>query len=326
MAEWTTAYVNDLPDSAFACTDSEGRHYPHHDAQGKLDLPHLRAALSRVGDASNTQCGKGHLQAHAKSAGMGEKALTEIKATVLDDDRFRLLAIPFGGPLKSAVSPRGVDLDGEWFSERTDIKPDWFDFRLVDWHHRADPGMGSVIIGKATLEDEPDEEGWWVEAWLKKGTKYLARIQRLMEAGGQLFGSSEAAPSLVRKDKSGEILVWPYIRQTLSPLPRNTFSVLRPLKATLDDLAVEELAPTAAFFDDLARYIDDLASNPAPTLRGDGEAKAGRVLAGRNEARLREALSDIDEAYFDTKRRRRAIAAIKDVLEELDKYLTPVAL
>ena len=83
-AEWDTAYVNNLPDSAFAAIegggkkDDEGktvprslRHYPHHDSGGKLDMPHLRAALSRIGDSSNYQGGKAHLAAHARSEGVG---------------------------------------------------------------------------------------------------------------------------------------------------------------------------------------------------------------------------------------------------------------
>src|SRR3972149_3793105 len=69
MATWSSAYITALPDSAFACIDSEGRHYPHHNSSGALDLPHLRAALSRLGDASNTQCGKGHIRhLHARGA------------------------------------------------------------------------------------------------------------------------------------------------------------------------------------------------------------------------------------------------------------------
>jgi hypothetical protein len=316
VATWNSSYVTSLPDSAFACVDSEGRHYPHHDASGTLDLPHLRAALSRIGDASNTQCGKGHLQSHASSAGVG-KALVPVKATVIDDDHFRLLAIPFGGPIPKAGAPRGVDLDGEWFSEQTDIKADWFPFRLVDWHHRRDALMGDTIIGKATLDDEPEEDGWWVDVWLKHGEKRLSLVRRLAERGAKLFGSSEAMPSLVQKAQTGEILVWPYMRQTLSTSPQNTYSVLRPLKATLDDLAAEDAVPTAAFFDDLTRFMDNLGSDPAP----EGAAKTGRVLASRNEARLREALQDIDEAYFDPKRRRRAIAAMTEVLDELERYL-----
>jgi len=72
-AAWSSSYITALPDSAFACIDSAGRHYPHHNAEGSLDMPHLRAAMSRIGDPSNTQCGKGHLMAHARSSGMGDR-------------------------------------------------------------------------------------------------------------------------------------------------------------------------------------------------------------------------------------------------------------
>jgi len=59
-AEWSTEYVNDLPDSAFLFVESgekddDGktkprslRHLPVKDADGKADEPHIRAALSRL--------------------------------------------------------------------------------------------------------------------------------------------------------------------------------------------------------------------------------------------------------------------------------------
>jgi hypothetical protein len=52
-AKWSRAYIRQLPDSAFAAieTSPDGktlRHLPHHDATGKLDLPHVRSALSRL--------------------------------------------------------------------------------------------------------------------------------------------------------------------------------------------------------------------------------------------------------------------------------------
>ena len=57
-AEWTRAYINDLPNSAFAyiepCykrgdTENKGaRHLPFKDAGGKIDLAHLRNARARV--------------------------------------------------------------------------------------------------------------------------------------------------------------------------------------------------------------------------------------------------------------------------------------
>lgn len=71
-AMWSSSYISALPDGAFACLDGAERHYPHHNAGGGLDLPHLRAALSRLGDPGNVQCGRRHLEAHARAAGVGE--------------------------------------------------------------------------------------------------------------------------------------------------------------------------------------------------------------------------------------------------------------
>ena len=62
-AEWTTAYINTLPDSAFAyvetcygkTSDDRGlRHLPYKDANGNVDLPHLRNALARVNQIKMT--------------------------------------------------------------------------------------------------------------------------------------------------------------------------------------------------------------------------------------------------------------------------------
>src|SRR6478735_8974554 len=103
-----------------------------------------------------------------------------VKATVLDDDRFRLLAIPFGGPIPHPAFPRGVDLDGETFTERTDIKAAWFPTRPVDWHHGGDVTLGRTVIGKAA-NLTMDEDGWWVDVWLNHGERRLDLIKRLAE-------------------------------------------------------------------------------------------------------------------------------------------------
>lgn len=236
-----------------------------------------------------------------------------LKATPLDDDAFRLLALPFGGPIPYPEAPRGVDLDREWFSERTDFKLDWFPFRLVDWHHRTEASSKGDILGKA-VDPETDEDGVWVTVWLNHGQRRVNLIRKLAEQGS-VFGSSESVPTLVTKTKAGEILTWPYVRQALSTSPQNTLSVIRPLKATLDDLAATGDAPTAAFFDDLTTYLDSLTSSSET-------GKAGRVVAARNESRLLEAREHIDEAYYDPKRRRAAIAALDAVLRELETYVS----
>jgi len=58
LAKWSTAYMNSLPNSSFAvvegnygtdeCKNKNARHLPYKDANGVIDLPHLRNALARV--------------------------------------------------------------------------------------------------------------------------------------------------------------------------------------------------------------------------------------------------------------------------------------
>jgi HK97 family phage prohead protease len=86
-AAWTAAFVNTLPDSAFAYIepggdqDEEGktvprslRHFPHHGSDGAVDLPHLRNALSRAPQSPLGDRALPHLKRHASAAGVGESA------------------------------------------------------------------------------------------------------------------------------------------------------------------------------------------------------------------------------------------------------------
>lgn len=179
--------------------------------------------------------------------------MLELKATVLDDDAFALRAFPFTGPIPSPQWPGGVDLDGETFTARTDIKPHWFDWRPVDWHHGNDPTgkMGRAIVGKAgNLRME--EDGWWVDVWLDAGEQRAALIRKLAERA-VIYGSSEPVQGMVRVNKAGHIDVWPYLRQTLSTSPQNTHSVIRQ-KANLTGI----YSPTRAFWDDVREGLRDL--------------------------------------------------------------------
>ena len=200
--------------------------------------------------------------------------MRKLKATILDDDHFRLLAFPFSGPLPSPRWPGGVDLDGETFTPRTDIKADWLTYRPVDWHHGNDPtGVTdrNTIIGKA-VDPVTEDDGIWVDVWLKHGERRLALIKELAARGGQIFGSSEPLQEGVKINKAtGEILVWPYLRQTLSTSPQNTHSILRAVKGVLDDGFLAGYPLTDAFWSDLTDALHDLGTD----LR-DG-AMSGRV-------------------------------------------------
>jgi Uma2 family endonuclease len=74
---WRRAYVDTLPDEAFAVVHvrrdgARSRHLPHHDADGRLDLPHLRSALARLGqvrweDPADAGRARRHLEAHQET-------------------------------------------------------------------------------------------------------------------------------------------------------------------------------------------------------------------------------------------------------------------
>jgi hypothetical protein len=291
MAVLTTEARNALPDSAFACItgsgDSKERKYPHHSASGAIDLPHLRNALSRLAQDDTTSCGAAHLRAHAKAEGIGQKAMIEVKASLIDNDHFRLLAIPFGGPIK------GRDLDGEYFTKRTDIKADWFTQRPVLWHHGSDALMGDAVVGKAT-DLTLEEDGWWVDVWLEHGQKRADLIKRLA-ARAPLYGSSGTIGYLKKASLTGEILTWPYVEQTLTTSPQNSYSVLRPAKAVLEDFDSAEIPLDGAFKAWLGD-LDALGADLTPTSgRSAATAKAGRVLSALSERRLREALAAMQQ-------------------------------
>lgn len=215
------------------------------------------------------------------------KALLPIKAKALDPDEEvgfwegklprRLLAIPFGGPIPSPKSKLGVDLDGEFFSENTDIYGPYPELktdreRLVDFHHSYNPPgpaygdptgmMRGHLIGKSILDPDPDADGWWVDFWVKAGEARVKLIQRLAERGAQLYGSSQPAKG-VKIAEDGEIRVWPFLFETISTSPQNTYSVLRP-KAMLDGANESGIDVNAGLIS-LYRDLDALSADLSPT-------------------------------------------------------------
>jgi hypothetical protein len=174
-----------------------------------------------------------------------------LKATQVSTSKWKVLAIPYGGPFK------GRDLDGEFFSEKTDIKEDWFDRRPLVWHHNLDKTIDDPVLG--TADDlERTREGWWTTVWLDRSNQYWAAVNELL-AAGKIYGSSGSLPNFVKTDKrTGEILVWPYIEQTFTPTPSNFYSVVVPAKAVNHfDEAKIGLSPA------LRGILSDLDSPPA---------------------------------------------------------------
>lgn len=89
-AVWTTAYINDLPDSHFLYVESGGskdaegkttprnlRYFPYKDASGAVDLPHLRNALARIPQSNLSQSVKDRLTSKAQSILDKEKRIED---------------------------------------------------------------------------------------------------------------------------------------------------------------------------------------------------------------------------------------------------------
>lgn len=205
-----------------------------------------------------------------------------LKAEQLTTSKWRVLAIPFGGEFKGAK-----DADGEFFSSRTDIKPDWFDRRPVLWHHGGDPHIKDEILG---VEDDLElgAEGWWATIWLDRGAKYRAAVETMLRAG-KAYGSSGAISHLVTIDRpSGEILTWPHAEQTLTTKPINFLSRIEPVKAfdsfkaagipiDLDSLKADLPADLSTDGDTTELTVADLSTG------GEAAAKQERLAGIANQ-------------------------------------------
>jgi HK97 family phage prohead protease len=212
-AEWSASYVNSLPDSAFACIDAGGtkdsegrttprslRHYPHHDASGKVDPPHLANARARVNQAGTASCGYSHLfETHSLPSDQAASAV------VAKDDLFR--SMPGHIDLRQTEDGRPL-LNGhfsvfdQWtrinsvfegtFMER--IAPGAFTDTIAEdraqmqvlYDHGFDPTFGNKPLGPITDLRE-DETGAYYEVPLIP-TSYNRDMEEMLRAG--LLGSS----------------------------------------------------------------------------------------------------------------------------------------
>jgi hypothetical protein len=199
-----------------------------------------------------------------------------LKAEQLGTAKWRVLAIPFGGPLKG-----GKDADFEFFSPRTDPKPGWFKEHPVLFHHGQDDTLGDDDVG---IEDEivKEPDGWWANLWLDRQSRYFAQLNAMI-AAGKMFGSSGSMAHLVKKDhKTGEILVWPHVEQTLTLTPANPFARVSASKA------VDHFSSAGIALDPLTRdVLTEVPSDLGSDLPQGGDDPA--------MARLASTLSQLDE-------------------------------
>ena len=135
-AQWSRAYINDLPDDAFLYIepggekDEEGktvprrlRHFPVKDYKGKLDIPHLRNAIARIPQAripGLTEDDLRELQERARRLLAEEKERRECEARKGDGAASAAFA-------KSIPLIKGADPKDERFVLGVVLEPDVVD-------------------------------------------------------------------------------------------------------------------------------------------------------------------------------------------------------
>ncbi len=122
-----------------------------------------------------------------------------------------------GGYLLVWGEARQRDLQGEYFTQETDVGLDWYEQRPVLYHHGLDGALKAAVIGVIdTLK--PDDIGLWAEAQLDLHKRYVRAVQRLVDKG-VLSWSSGSLPHLVQVGGDGQIKRWPIVEGSLTPTP-----------------------------------------------------------------------------------------------------------
>lgn len=266
-AEWTTAYINDLPDAAFAYIepggekDEEGktvprslRHFPHHtmdvkdpDEHDTVDLPHLRNALARAPQSPFGEKALPHLRRHAKALGVGEAAEEEkgkkaedapeaIQEREEEPEPVILTAVkahPSGivGWVCGYGAPFGGPFQGK------DLDGEYFapdtDFAL-DWYserpvlyHHGLDAGTKTAVVGRQTKAEVTDLGVWIEAQLDRSNRYFDAIWKLVQEG-KLFWSSGSLPHLVKRNADGKLERWPVVEFSLTPTPANPMALAEP--------------------------------------------------------------------------------------------------
>lgn len=205
--------------------------------------------------------------------------------------------------------PFGIDLDGESFSAKTDLCPDWFPNggRPILYHHGFDSSVKFEAIGHE-IESTMTDDGLWVRAELDKASKYYAKVKKLV-AQGAVGWSSGAPDHKVKMGQGGVYDRWPPVEFSLTPTPafpnRVAYSmksaeaikhleavdadIPEPLSAAAIEQAHEGDSEPEPLADHSQRVLAEVkAWVERVSEKSDFRAKSGRELSKRNIEALRE--------------------------------------
>lgn len=109
------------------------------------------------------------------------------------------------------------DLQGDYFTPQTQLWLDHYKSAPLLFHHGLDSDVGLAVIGKR-IDTKPDDIGVFVTHWVDKSNRYWRLIEPLLTAG-RLYYSPGSAPHLVKRARDGQLLSFPVIEDTLTPIP-----------------------------------------------------------------------------------------------------------
>ncbi|MDO8672571.1 MAG: hypothetical protein Q7O66_14240, partial [Dehalococcoidia bacterium] len=144
-----------------------------------------------------------------------------VKFVDQSDDQIKGCLAPWGGIFN------GKDLDGQFFSNRTNFCLDWYKGdRPLLWNHGLDSETQTEVVGRIQSLEVKSNTGLWMRAQLDKQSQYFEAIREMVKAG-KLYLSSGAMAHLVKVDsKTGEILRWPVTEGSATPTPSNLLATV----------------------------------------------------------------------------------------------------
>lgn len=125
------------------------------------------------------------------------------------------------GYLLTWGNPAKKDLQGEYFTPKTQIGLDWYGYSSgaklpLFYQHGYDEWIKRTKVGYLD-QFAADAMGLWVRGELDE-TPFTAAIVQLLDEGILDF-SPGAASHLVEKKQDGCLLIWPLVEASLTPEP-----------------------------------------------------------------------------------------------------------
>ena len=250
------------------------------------------------------------------------KTVTNAKIKVIKSEKgvlkLRFLGIGYGSKDKK-------DLDGEFFTEKTDFSDDFIPIIGLNYDHLpywsdnpfASRTLKSKLLGSAKFV-ESTEEGRWYEAEVAKAESYQAYIAMLAEKG-YLGASTQAMPGSVTVLASGEIVDWAETGMALTVRPSNQDTL-----NTINDMAKSFSIP---LYPEIKKNLEDQAVVDA-LAKQKAEEDAAAAESGEggdsdseedNTTSSREITIDTEGLVEDVK-----IAATAAIAEAMEAPLTAI--